>query len=67
MSEMEAAATQIGQLIPGQAENRIAAPRAEVRMAVVQATADVGERIGLIDLQCAEYFTLQSKLSQGSG
>jgi hypothetical protein len=35
-TDIEAAATQIGQLIPAEAEKRRAAPRAEVRAAAVQ-------------------------------
>jgi hypothetical protein len=35
-TDIEAAATQIGQLIPASAEKRSAAPRAEVRAAAVQ-------------------------------
>ncbi len=46
MRETDAAATQIGQLIPGSAANRIAAPSADVSMAAVQATAEAEDRIG---------------------
>jgi hypothetical protein len=64
MSEAEAAATQIGQLMPGSTENRIAAPSAEVSIAAVQATVEAEDLIGSISLEWIEYFTLQSKTPQ---
>jgi hypothetical protein len=47
MTEIEAAATQIAQLIPGQAEKRRAAPMAEVRRAAVQVIVAELSRIGV--------------------
>ncbi|MDQ6769003.1 MAG: hypothetical protein M3Z54_03335 [Gemmatimonadota bacterium] len=64
MRDTDAAATHIGQLVPGKAENRIAAPSAEVRMAAVQATAEAENRIGSVGLKGIEYFTVQSKTPQ---
>src|SRR5258705_13689155 len=47
MRETDAAETQIGQLMPASAANRIAAPSADVSIAAVQATVEANDRIDL--------------------
>src|SRR6266550_562866 len=57
ISEIEAVATQIGQLMPGHAEKRIAAPRAEVRRAADQATAEAEGRMRWFIERCRVLYT----------